>query len=88
MQELLLEIWEKSNKTILFITHDVEESIFLANRVIVMTSRPGRIKADIPIELEHPRPYNIKTTPRFLEYKEQLTELIREESLKAMQEAK
>ncbi|QCJ40637.1 ABC transporter ATP-binding protein [Bacillus sp. S3] len=88
MQELLLEIWEKSNKTILFITHDVEESIFLANRVIVMTSRPGRIKADIPIELEHPRPYSIKMAPRFLEYKEQLTELIREESLKAMMEVK
>ncbi|WP_225435403.1 ABC transporter ATP-binding protein [Bacillus aerolatus] len=88
MQELLLEIWEKSNKTILFITHDVEESIFLANRVIVMTSRPGRIKADIPIDLEHPRPYNIKVSPRFLEYKEQLTELIREESLKAMMEVK
>ncbi|KMY56134.1 sulfonate ABC transporter ATP-binding protein [Bacillus sp. FJAT-27231] len=88
MQELLLEIWEKSNKTILFITHDVEESIFLANRVIVMTSRPGRIKADIPIDLEHPRPYSIKIDPRFLAYKEQLTELIREESLKAMMEVK
>ncbi|MBU8879718.1 ABC transporter ATP-binding protein [Bacillus sp. FJAT-29790] len=88
MQELLLEIWEKSHKTILFITHDVEESIFLANRVIVMTSRPGRIKADIPIELEHPRAYNIKVEPRFLAYKEQLTELIREESLKAMMEVK
>ncbi|OCA82066.1 sulfonate ABC transporter ATP-binding protein [Bacillus wudalianchiensis] len=88
MQELLLEIWEKSNKTILFITHDVEESIFLANRVIVMTSRPGRIKADIPIDLHYPRPYNIKVDHRFLAYKEQLTELIREESLKAMMEVK
>lgn len=88
MQELLLEIWEKSHKTILFITHDVEESIYLANRVVVMTSRPGKIKADIPIELEHPRPYSIKVEPRFLAYKEQLTELIREESLKAMLEVK
>ncbi|WHY90348.1 ABC transporter ATP-binding protein [Neobacillus cucumis] len=88
MQELLLEIWEKSHKTILFITHDVEESIYLANRVIVMTSRPGKIKADIPIELEHPRSYHIKMDSRFLAYKEQLTELIREESLKAMMEVK
>jgi ABC-type nitrate/sulfonate/bicarbonate transport system ATPase subunit len=88
MQELLLEIWEKSHKTILFITHDVEESIYLANRVVVMTSRPGKIKADIPIDLEHPRPYSIKVEPHFLAYKEQLTELIREESLKAMMEVK
>lgn len=88
MQELLLEIWEKSKKTILFITHDVEESIFLANRVIVMTSRPGKIKANIPIDLAHPRSYNIKIDPRFLAYKEQLTELIREESVKAMMEKK
>lgn len=86
MQELLLEIWEKTNKTIVFITHDVEESIYLANRVLVMTSRPGRIKADIPIELEHPRSYQIKVDPRFLRYKEHLTELIREESLKAIKQ--
>ena len=85
MQELLLDIWEKSHKTILFITHDVEESIFLASRVLVMTARPGRIKADIPIELEYPRSYHIKMDPRFLKYKEQLTELIREESLRAIQ---
>lgn len=88
MQELLLEIWEKSNKTVLFVTHDVEESIFLANRVLVMSSRPGKIKSDIPIELEYPRHYNIKVDPRFLAYKEQLTELIREESMKAMMEVK
>ncbi|WP_027094053.1 ABC transporter ATP-binding protein [Cohnella thermotolerans] len=86
MQELLLEIWEKTNKTIVFITHDVEESIYLANRVLVMTSRPGRIKADIPIELEHPRSYQIKVDPRFMRYKEHLTELIREESLKAIKQ--
>ena len=86
MQEQLLEIWEKTNKTIVFITHDVEESIYLASRVLVMTSRPGKIKADIPIELEHPRSYQIKVDPRFLQYKERLTELIREESLKAIQE--
>ncbi|MDU2241947.1 MAG: ABC transporter ATP-binding protein [Paenibacillus sp.] len=84
MQELLLEIWEKSKKTILFITHDVEESIFLASRVLVMTSRPGKIKADIPIEIEHPRTYHVKMDHRFLQYKEHLTELIRDESLKAI----
>ncbi|MDB4868289.1 MAG: transporter ATP-binding protein [Cohnella sp.] len=86
MQELLLDVWEKTKKTVLFITHDVEESIFLANRVLVMTARPGRIKADIPIEIEHPRSYHLKVDPRFLNYKKQLTELIREETLKVMRE--
>ncbi|MFJ7747486.1 ABC transporter ATP-binding protein [Peribacillus sp. NPDC097295] len=85
MQELLLEIWEKTHKTILFITHDVEEAIFLGSRVITMTSRPGSIKADIPINLEHPRSYKIKTEREFLILKGQLTELIRDESLKAME---
>jgi len=85
MQELLLEIWEKTHKTILFITHDVEEAIFLGSRVITMTSRPGKIKADIPINLAYPRSYKIKTEKEFLVLKEQLTELIRGESLRAME---
>ena len=83
MQESLLNIWEKSHKTILFVTHDVEEAIFLASRVLVMTSRPGKIKADIPIDLEYPRSYQLKSDPRFLEYKRQIYEMIREESIKA-----
>lgn len=88
MQELLLSIWENAQKTILFITHDVEEAIFLGSRVLVMTSRPGKIKADIPIDLEHPRSYQMKTEPAFLAYKKQLTELIRDESIKAANGAK
>lgn len=83
MQESLLNIWEKTHKTILFVTHDVEEAIFLASRVLVMTSRPGKIKADIPIDLEYPRSYQLKSDPRFLEYKSQIYEMIREESIKA-----
>ncbi|MFD2616423.1 ABC transporter ATP-binding protein [Terrilactibacillus laevilacticus] len=85
MQELLLNIWEKKKKTILFITHDVEEAIFLGSRVLVMTSRPGKIKEDISIELSHPRTYHVKSDPAFIKIKDHLTELIREESLKAIE---
>lgn len=81
MQELLLGIWEAEQKTVLFVTHDIEEAIFLANRVVVMTARPGRIKADMPINLGHPRRYTVKTSPEFSALKAQLTEEIRAEVL-------
>ena len=84
MQELLLGIWETDRKTVLFVTHDIDEAIFMANRVVVFTARPGRIKTELAVDLPHPRHYTIKTTPRFADYKAQLTEAIREEALKAM----
>jgi NitT/TauT family transport system ATP-binding protein len=83
MQELLLGIWEADRKTVLFVTHDIDEAIFMANRVAVMTARPGRIKSDIVIDLPHPRHYTIKTTPEFSAYKARLTEEIRVESIRA-----
>jgi NitT/TauT family transport system ATP-binding protein len=85
MQELLLVlgIWERERKTVLFVTHDIEEAIFLASRVIVMTARPGRIKAEVAIELPHPRHYTIKTSPEFSALKARLTEEIRAEVLPA-----
>jgi NitT/TauT family transport system ATP-binding protein len=86
MQELLLGIWERDRKTVLFVTHDIEEAIFLASRVVVMTARPGRIKADIPVDLPHPRRYTMKTTPEFSALKARLTEEIRAEALIALAE--
>jgi ABC-type nitrate/sulfonate/bicarbonate transport system ATPase subunit len=83
MQELLLGIWEADRKTVLFVTHDIDEAIFMANRVAVMTARPGRIKSDVRIDLPHPRHYTVKTTPEFSAYKARLTEEIRDESIKA-----
>ena len=83
MQELLLGIWEADKKTVLFVTHDIDEAIFMANRVTVMTARPGRIKSDILVDLPHPRHYTMKTTPEFSTYKARLTEEIRVESIRA-----
>ena len=82
MQEQLLALWEAERKTILFVTHDIEEAIFMANRVVVMSARPGRIQADVAVRLPHPRHYTIKTTPEFSQLKAQLTEEIRVEALK------
>ncbi len=81
MQELLLSIWESDQKTVLFVTHDIEEAIFMANRVVVMSARPGRIKAEVAVTLAHPRHYRVKTTPAFSELKAQLTEEIRIEAI-------
>jgi ABC-type nitrate/sulfonate/bicarbonate transport system ATPase subunit len=86
MQELLLGIWERDRKTVVFVTHDIEEAIFLASRVLVMTARPGRIKAEVPVDLPHPRDYRLKTTPEFTELKARLTEEIRAEAVIAAEE--
>ncbi|TAN02067.1 MAG: ABC transporter ATP-binding protein [Rhizobiaceae bacterium] len=83
MQELLLGIWERERKTVLFVTHDIEEAIFMASRVIVMSARPGRIKSDVTVDLPHPRSYTIKTSPEFSEFKARLTEEIRVEAMQA-----
>ncbi|MGH9578841.1 MAG: ABC transporter ATP-binding protein, partial [Terriglobales bacterium] len=85
MQELLLGIWEADRKTVLFVTHDIDEAIFMANRVAVMAARPGHIKADVRIDLPHPRHYTVKTSPEFSRYKAELTEQIRVEAVRAAQ---
>jgi len=83
MQELLLGIWERERKTVLFVTHDIDEAIFMASRVVVFTRRPGRIKVEVPVDLPHPRPYTIKTSTAFTDLKARLTEEIRTEALAA-----
>jgi ABC-type nitrate/sulfonate/bicarbonate transport system ATPase subunit len=67
----------------LFVTHDIEEAIFLASRTIVMTARPGRIKAEVLVDLAHPRHYRMKTSPEFSRLKARLTEEIRVEAVLA-----
>lgn len=84
MQELLLKIWGDHKVTVLFVTHDVDEAIFLADRVVVLASRPGRVKKEISIHLERPRSYEVLTDPQFAIYKREILSDIREETLKVM----
>ena len=87
MQELLLGIWEAEAVTVLFVTHDIDEAVFMASRAVVMSARPGRIKLDRVVPLPHPRHYSVKTTPQFSQLKAELTEAVREEVRKAQLQA-
>lgn len=84
MQELLLKVWQQSQKTVILVTHDIDEAIFMADRVVVMKSRPGSIKEIIDVDLPRPRDYHIKTSEKFMEYKNRAVDLIRTESMKTM----
>jgi NitT/TauT family transport system ATP-binding protein len=86
LQEELQQIWNASRKTVLFVTHDIDEAIYLADRVIVFTARPGRIKADIEIDLRRPRDIEIKKTHEYNEYRNQIWDLLRSEVLRAREE--
>jgi NitT/TauT family transport system ATP-binding protein len=83
MQELLLGIWEREQKTVIFVTHDIEEAVFMASRVVTMTARPGRIKSITEVNLPHPRHYTIKVSPEFSELRLKLTDEIRDEAIAA-----
>jgi NitT/TauT family transport system ATP-binding protein len=76
MQVELLRIWSAAKKTVLFITHQIDEAIFLSDRVVVMSARPGRILADIRLDLPRPRSLEIKRTPRFAQYEDEVWKLI------------
>jgi ABC-type nitrate/sulfonate/bicarbonate transport system ATPase subunit len=85
MQRWLLEVWQKYRRTILFITHDVDEAIFLGDRVLVMTARPGSVKLGQVIDLPRPRRPQIVTSPEFVRLKRTLLDAIEEESMKSFQ---
>ena len=85
MQELLLRVWERHHQTVLFITHDIEEALLLADRVCVMTARPGRIKKNIDVRIPRPRAIEVTTSPEFNALRREVLALIREESEHAAQ---
>jgi NitT/TauT family transport system ATP-binding protein len=85
MHEALLNVYYKKNVTIFFITHDLEEAIFLGHRVAIMTTRPCRPKKILTVDIPHPRDYGVLTSKRFRELMRETTEAVHEEALKAFQ---
>jgi NitT/TauT family transport system ATP-binding protein len=75
----LLEIWERTHKTVLFVTHSIAEAVFLSSRIIVMSPRPGRIADTVAVDLPYPRTFDTRETPRFFELVTQVRETLREE---------
>ena len=83
MQELVLELWEQQRKTVLFVTHDIDEALLLGDRVVVMSARPGRITEDIRVSLPRPRNYAMTTTPEFMALKAHLFDSLHSEAVRA-----
>lgn len=79
MQAELLRIWGATRKTILFVTHQIEEAVFLADRVLVLTARPATVKLSVTIELARPRDLTVKRTPEFIRYEETIWQSVRPE---------
>jgi ABC-type nitrate/sulfonate/bicarbonate transport system ATPase subunit len=84
MQELVLRLWEQDRKTVLFITHDIDEALLLADTIHVMTARPGTVKQTIPNTLARPRNYDVVASREFVEMKKQILGLIRTETGRAI----
>jgi NitT/TauT family transport system ATP-binding protein len=72
MQAELLKIWQQTSKTVLFITHQISEAVYLSDRVVVMSARPGRLLADVTIDLPRPRSLEIKSDPAFVAYETEI----------------
>ena len=88
MQKELLRIWNATRKTALFITHDIKEAIYLADRVVVFSARPGHVKECIQVDLERPRDLSVKREPRFVDYEDVIWSSIEEEFARGREGAK
>jgi NitT/TauT family transport system ATP-binding protein len=86
MQENLLQIWSERRATVIFITHDLDEAIFLADRILLMSASPGRIIDDIPVDLPRPRDASLALTPAFIDLKARCLEPLRRESSRAFEQ--
>jgi NitT/TauT family transport system ATP-binding protein len=84
MQEELLAIWERTRKTIVYVTHNIQEAVYMADRVVVLSRRPGRVLADVPIELPRPRTEAMMGDPAFVRAAERIWSLIRAQAKEAI----
>jgi len=82
MQDFLLEIWEEERKTALLVTHDIDEAIYLADRTIVMTAHPGRVREIIAVDLPRPRRYDMRSDKRFIALRDHVVGIVREEAIR------
>jgi NitT/TauT family transport system ATP-binding protein len=80
----LLRIWERDRKTIMFVTHDIDESIYLADRVVVMSANPGRVLEVLPIDLPRPRDFEARNSPAFVEYRRRIWDRLEHEVRKSL----
>jgi ABC-type nitrate/sulfonate/bicarbonate transport system ATPase subunit len=85
MQEMLTDLWQRYRKTVLFVTHDIDEAIFLGDVIYIMTNRPGRIRTTLNVDLPRPRTFDMVSGPRFAELRNQVVGIIHEESMKAVE---
>ena len=85
MHEALLEIYYRNKVTIFFITHDLEEAIFLGHRLIIMSSRPCKPKKIVEVDIPHPRDYSVLTSPRFREILNEAKDVVHDEAMKAFE---
>jgi NitT/TauT family transport system ATP-binding protein len=84
MQSELLSIWQRAHRTVLFITHQIDEAIYLSDRVLVMSARPGRLLADVPVDIPRPRELQVKRSARFLDYVDRIWNLIESQVKRTM----
>ncbi len=82
-QEFLLQAYDRMKKTVFFITHDLEEALFLGTKVVIMTTRPCRVRKMITVDLPRPRTYKVRSSKRYLELKREVFDAVHEEALKA-----
>lgn len=82
MQDFLLEVWEEQRKTIVLVTHDIDEAIYLADKTVVMTAHPGRIREVIAVNLPRPRRYEMRSEAPFIELRDHVTEIVRTEAIR------
>jgi len=84
MQAELLKMWNQTKKTVIFVTHQIEEAIFLSDRVVVFSARPARIREIVKVDISRPRSLSVKRSKEFLELADQVWNIIQEEVLKSM----